>query len=208
MEISNKLNLYPALLRVQSTLSPILKSKPAYGYKYAELATVIEKVTGALNKEGILVLQLPVISSRPEHSAVCTRFIHAETGEYVESTIEVPYTLSKQMSISQSHGGASTYAQRYALVMMIGVPTEDDDGASGAPPKPATKPATITKLSEAQLIKAKAKVAEIMKALQPLDNFLAGEWLGTNPKEVEALRWIKKNFPIELQPLIERGITV
>lgn len=53
-----------------------------------------------------------------------TKLVHAESGEWQESTIIMPLAKSDP----QAYGSALTYARRYGLSAMVGLLAEDDDG--------------------------------------------------------------------------------
>lgn len=122
-------NIAAALLKVQRELDPVHKGRKGYGYTYADLPAVINSCLDALNASGIVMLQCPAQTEK-QAAAVQTRLIHAESGEEISSIIEVPYGDTAKMSAAQVYGSAITYARRYALVAMLGIVTEDDDGAS------------------------------------------------------------------------------
>lgn len=143
-----------ALLQVQKALDPVHKGKSGYGYKYADLPAVMNACLDALNDAGIVVAQIPVQTDK-QAAAIHTRLIHADSGEEISGTIEVPFAESKQMSVAQCYGSAMTYARRYALVGMLGIVTEDDDGA-GAGKKADSKPTPAKKEPTADEKKAKA----------------------------------------------------
>lgn len=139
-----------ALLTAQQGLDPIHKGKKGYGYSYADLAAVLSELTEALNKVGVVIIQSPAKSDK-QAACVVTRLIHAESGEEIVSEIEVPWASSKNMNDAQAYGSAITYAKRYALVSMMGVVTEDDDGAKAAPkrePAPPTETPARKKFRE------------------------------------------------------------
>ncbi len=129
-----------ALLQVQQNLDPVHKGRKGYGYTYADLPAVMDACLTALNEAGVVVVQAPVPTEK-QAAAVMTRLIHAESGEELTSTIEVPYGDTAKMSAAQVYGSAITYARRYALVAMLGITTEDDDGASAGQAKKAPDPA-------------------------------------------------------------------
>jgi len=122
-------NIATALLKVQKNLDPVHKGRKGYGYNYADLPAVMDACLEALNNEGIVVIQAPTTTDK-QAAAICTRLIHAESGEEVYGVIEVPTGTVSKMSDAQAYGSAMTYGSRYALVSMLGIVTEDDDGAS------------------------------------------------------------------------------
>lgn len=192
-----------ALLKVQQSLDPIYKGKKGYGYTYADLPAVLNAVVDVLNQNGVVVVQSP---EKTDKNAACivTRLIHADSGEEISSTIEVPFEADnkQKMSVAQAYGSAITYAKRYALVSMLGVATEDDDGASAG-----RKEAKQTASKEDPLIKkAQSKVDEVLATLKGQDTFQIGQWMLENPKEVDALRWVQRNYADLLNPITELGV--
>lgn len=92
---------------------------------YADLGSVMAACMGALNGNGIAVVQ-PV-----SDGCVQTILIHS-SGQSLECSI--PLRVAKDDM--QGLGSAITYARRYGLMAMAGIAPEDDDGnaAVKAPP--------------------------------------------------------------------------
>jgi hypothetical protein len=67
-----------------------------------------------------------------------TVLVHAETGERIESRYPVR---CKDPQDPQKVGGAVTYARRYALLALLGLAPEDDDGALASQPAKAPRQA-------------------------------------------------------------------
>jgi hypothetical protein len=153
-----------ALLAVQQNLDPVHKGRKGYGYTYADLPAVINSCIDTLNANGVLMLQCP-IQTYKQAAAIKTRLIHAESGEEVESVIEVPYTEQAKMSVAQTYGSAVTYARRYAIVAMLGIVTEDDDGASAGQRKPKPSAPTETAVAGYMMALNTATTLEELKAV-------------------------------------------
>ncbi len=117
-------NLAKALFAIQGELSGVVKdsSNPHYKSKYASLEAVIETVRPSMQKHGLTFIQSPGLY---EDGAlkISTSIVHADTGECIHSTISVP--LQKQDP--QGVGSAITYACRYSLMALLGIPPVDDD---------------------------------------------------------------------------------
>jgi hypothetical protein len=117
-----------ALVKAQSEYGPALKSSenPHYKSRYADLASCVEAVVGALNKHGIAFMQrvLPSASG----VTVETIFIHT-SGETLSSG---PLHVPVQKNDAQGYGSALTYARRYSLMSACGIAPEDDDGNAAA----------------------------------------------------------------------------
>lgn len=154
-------NIAKALLEAQKTLDPIHKGKKGYGYTYADLAAVLNELTNALNDVGVVIIQSPARSDK-QAACVVTRLIHADSGEEITSEIEVPWAAAKGMNDAQAYGSAITYAKRYALVSMMGVVTEDDDGAKAAPKKEATPIKTAEQVAREKAASFVSQVEEMV----------------------------------------------
>lgn len=108
--------------------------------KYATLAAVWEAVHEPLHANGLLTLCYP-------HEfdgggvTISTRIIHAESGEWVESSLRI----ALERGSAHEVGSAITYGRRYTLSALLGVVADDDDDGNaaqeGAPPKRDERPA-------------------------------------------------------------------
>jgi hypothetical protein len=109
-----------ALLKAQKQIKVAVKdsANPFFKSKYADFTTIVEAVKPALNENGIMFLQIVT----PE--GVETVLLH-ESGEYISGV--TPVVVAKQND-PQALGSAITYAKRYGLQAIVGIPSEDDDG--------------------------------------------------------------------------------
>lgn len=112
-----------ALVKAQRNIEAASKSapNPFFKSKYANLNSVMEACKGALNEQGITVLQ--PVNSTPEGDVVETMLLH-ESGEFLTSGMKL--ILSK--NDMQAYGSAVSYARRYGLQSMVFIGAEDDDG--------------------------------------------------------------------------------
>jgi len=99
---------------------------PFFKSKYATLASVREACKDALSKNGLAVIQHPIVSAQA--TFLCTTLGHT-SGQWIRSF----YPIKPVKDDPQGMGSAITYARRYALAAMVGIAPEDDDGnaASG-----------------------------------------------------------------------------
>lgn len=118
--------LSAALVKAQAEMSGAVKdsANPFFKSKYADLNSVIKAIKEPFEKHGLAYTQFPVTDEKGV--GVVTRLIH-ESGEW----LECGYTLPLVKSDPQAAGSAITYARRYALQAMAGIPAVDDD-AEGA----------------------------------------------------------------------------
>jgi hypothetical protein len=117
-----------AFVKAQKAFGPALKTStnPHFRSKYADLSNCIEAVIGALNDNGIGLMQRTYECQ--DGVMVETIFVH-ESGEVMEcGMLHVP--AAKQDP--QGYGSALTYARRYSLLAATGLAPEDDDGNAGS----------------------------------------------------------------------------
>jgi hypothetical protein len=149
-------NLYAALLKAQVAMPALIKdaTNPAFRSSYATLAQVQEAAFPALHANGLLVMQSARTDFRENGAlvvCVSVALVHAESGELTNFELALPPSKTDPQGI----GSALTYGRRYALMTLLGLAPDDDDGnaASGQgatgsgrqavrlEPKPAGKPA-------------------------------------------------------------------
>lgn len=118
--------LSKALTAFQKAAPPIPKDKEAnvgsYSYKYADLASIWDKIRGILADNELSVMQSP--SSFQGEQTLTTMIAHS-SGEFVSDTM----TLKIVQDTPQGQGSAITYARRYALSAMLGLVADDDNDA-------------------------------------------------------------------------------
>ncbi len=116
-----------ALLKFQGAVDGVARTtdNPAFkrNFKYATLENVRDTAVPVLQEVGIVFIQSggAIVENV---MAMTTRLIHAESGEWIEGTMDI--ALGKPDP--QGVGSAQTYAQRYHLMAMLGLPPVDDDG--------------------------------------------------------------------------------
>jgi len=119
-------NLFKALAAFQQEVPTIHKDTQGYGYTYAELSTILEKINPLLKKHGLGFTQ-PICGQ-----SVKTIIFHAESGETIECATDIPQGVQlKGMNEFQVLGSAITYIRRYALSAALGLVTDKDTDASG-----------------------------------------------------------------------------
>jgi len=102
------------------------KSGGSYGYRYADLADLLQAVRPVLAKHGLVATQ--TASTVGDEVAIWTTLLH-QTGQFVTaSALTLPAGRT-----AQETGSAVTYGRRYALMALLGLAADDDDGAAAAP---------------------------------------------------------------------------
>ena len=115
-----------ALSTFQGNIEKIKKdaSNPFFKSKYASLSNILDAIQAPLLASGLAFTQMPVGKNE-----LCTILMHSESGEYFESTYQMP---CKDESNPQALGSSITYARRYSLASILGLNIDEDDDANKA----------------------------------------------------------------------------
>ncbi len=129
--------IMPAFIKAQGSFDKALKkaTNPHFKSKYVALDGVIDAVAPALRAEGIAIMQMTDVEDG--RIVLVSRLIH-ESGEWLGSR----YPVHPVKSDPQGEGSALTYARRYALMALVGIAPEDDDGNAAV--KAVEKPITAS----------------------------------------------------------------
>ena len=138
--------LAAALVQALGEMHDLPKTQTAsvgkYAYSYATLADALQMARPIFAKHGLAITQ--TVATVDNEVAVYTTVIHA-TGQFVTS---IPLTMPVGKT-AQETGSSATYGKRYSLMAVLGLATEDDDGASAAPRRPREAPRAPSKPREA-----------------------------------------------------------
>jgi hypothetical protein len=118
-----------ALNKAQNEMGGAIKSSenPFFNSKYSGLPEVIKAIKQPFADNGLSYSQFPIYADGM--AGVETILMHT-SGEWIESELLMPVTKKD----AQGSGSVITYARRYALQSMAGLPSEDDDGNLGSAP--------------------------------------------------------------------------
>jgi hypothetical protein len=114
-------------------------ANPFFKSKYADLASVIEAIKVPLSANGIAFVQA---TDFEDNAVIVETVLMHESGEWISGRLRMQPTKNDPQGV----GSAVTYAKRYGLQALAGVPSDDDDGNAatglhGAPQQQAPKPA-------------------------------------------------------------------
>jgi len=145
-------NLAYALYKAQAEMGGAVKDSknPFFKSDYADLTSVIKAIKEPFANHGLSYTQFP--TNEEGRIGVVTMLMH-ESGEYLEHS----YTLPTTKADPQSAGSAITYARRYALQSIAGIPTADDDAESAMIRNNQSKTAVVSEDMSAEI---KALLAE------------------------------------------------
>jgi hypothetical protein len=126
MNQSESINeLASAMAKAQAEMGGAVKdsANPFFKSKYADLTSVVKAIKEPFANNGLSYTQFPCAADGCV--GVTTRLMHS-SGQWLESA----YMLPMVKQDPQAAGSAITYARRYALQAMAGIPTADDDAES------------------------------------------------------------------------------
>ena len=133
--------LAKALASAQAEMSPAKKNatNPHFRSTYADLASLHEASRHALVKHGLAVVQLP--GRREDGTTTVTTLLLHSSGEFLGDEAGVRLT----QETPQAAGSVISYLRRYSYAAVLGLGSEDDDGAAASQPTPrpqAERPAS------------------------------------------------------------------
>lgn len=100
-------------------------NNPHFKSSYVTLNEVLESVVQPLNELGVVIIQTP------STEGLTTTLYDTTDDTFINSFL--PYV---EASTAQKLGSNNTYNRRYALVTMLGLGDNDDDGNEASKPKP------------------------------------------------------------------------
>ena len=128
------LSLHQKVYKAKLAIGKVTKNanNPHFKKSYADLNAIIEAVEPILLENGLLLLQ-------PIHgNSVCTQIIDVESGNMIESCMDLPTGIDPQKM-----GSAITYYRRYTLQSILSLQAVDDDGNMASEPVKAQPKAKI-----------------------------------------------------------------
>lgn len=136
-------DLVSALAAFHADVGKIIKSSKAQYGLYADLSTVLATVTPSLAAHGLIVTQ--TFSPWDGGYTILRTTLAHVSGDSITSDVLMPREETARNQL-HSFGAACTYLRRYALLAILNLAAEDDDGESfGNGSKPVTKITSPTK---------------------------------------------------------------
>jgi hypothetical protein len=136
--------LAAALIAAQQQFGDITKDKSVevagktkegrlfkYSYTYANLGSVLDAVMPALHENGLTLVQ--AMELQDGVPGIVTILMHDGSESRVQSFTPI-YWADK--TDTQKYGGAITYCRRYAIMALLCLAAEDDDGQEARKPAP------------------------------------------------------------------------
>lgn len=107
-------------------------ANPFFKSKYADLNSVVDAIREPFCNHGLSYSQFPIYEDG--FAGVTTILMHV-SGEWLQDSLMLPVVKKDPQAV----GSAITYARRYALQSIAGIPSEDDDGNAASQPAKSTK---------------------------------------------------------------------
>jgi hypothetical protein len=133
-------DLAAALSKAQAAMGGAKKAQTAevttrtgqkYKYNYATMESIVDAVREPFASNGLSFTQLPAYGEGNE-VRVETALLHV-SGQWITNEVRIPVNVAD----AQGYGSAFTYACKYGLRAIAGVPAvEDDDGEAAVKAKP------------------------------------------------------------------------
>ena len=117
-------DLATALCLAQAEMGGAIKdsNNPFFKSSYADLTSVIKVLKQPFANHGLSFVQLPVTSAGGNGVGVSTMLMH-NSGQWIQGE----YLLPMDKVTPQGAASSITYARRYALQALVGIPSVDDD---------------------------------------------------------------------------------
>ncbi len=200
--------IIPALHVAQANLEPVLKdaNNPYFKSKYADLAGVYRHTIPVLSENGLLLLQ-PTDLTIEGQTVVETYLMHT-SGQFVGSVTPVHAIPDKDGKITpQAMGSGITYARRYGVMALLGLPADDDDGNAGSGrPQAGKQPPPAKEQGGKPPVKGTITKVQV----KTISNLLTkGGWTvvsATAAYKVKTLEELSKEQGDELTKRLETGI--
>lgn len=117
----------PAFVKALNAMDDIQRTESVSAgpmrYKFAPLNVVLDAVRPALRDNGLALSQSPSTAQ-----GVTTTLFHI-SGQWISFA---PLLIHPAGGTPQNVGSAISYARRYSILSILGLATEDDDGAAGS----------------------------------------------------------------------------
>lgn len=151
MEENEKLTLVQKLAKIRAMSDVVSKEKSGYNYKYADMTTILAKITSGMKKYGVSLIpsivpgtanidQNVIVNTKidktgkPYEQKATEMLVHADmlftwvNDDDPEDRIEVPWFVTgSQGDPSQALGSGLTYCTRYFLTNYFQIAQSDTD---------------------------------------------------------------------------------
>lgn len=167
-------SLQESIFNVSNAIAPMATRSinDLIGNRYVSLNQILRELRPLLEKEGVLLMQLPTAEDR----SLKVTTILAKGDERMEHVCAMPVVDPSPHGV----GSLITYARRYTLSALFCLTTEDDDDAASvkvsqdSPPRKEGEPVSVTQkppideLEQAISVATEAQLTHLQKRLPTL----------------------------------------
>lgn len=139
--MSEELNLYQKIADVKANIDGFTKDTKGYNYSYVSGSQILHRIRSKMVEHNLLLVpstsneQWTTHSYKNKKGYEVVDFIVEMDLNYKwinadkpEEQLDISYhAFGQQSDISQAHGTALTYAERYFLMKFFNIPTDEDD---------------------------------------------------------------------------------
>ncbi|OFM57878.1 single-stranded DNA-binding protein [Staphylococcus sp. HMSC059G05] len=135
-EKQQELNLFQKIADVKANIDGFTKDAKGYNYDYVEGSQILYKIRPKMEEHGLLIYPSVTAYETKEtkNNKGKTEHIISMNMDYhiIDSNTKEDYTIQfaafgQQQDIAQAYGTALTYAERYFLLKLLNIPTDEDD---------------------------------------------------------------------------------
>lgn len=131
-----KLNIYQKIAEVKASIEGFQKDAKGYNYDYVEGSQILYKMRPKMEEHGLLMfpsveefqhVETKNNKGKTEH-IVILKIIYNFVDSVTKDKIEINFAaFGQQQNVAQAYGTALTYAERYFILKLLNIPTDEDD---------------------------------------------------------------------------------
>jgi len=127
-----------ALCKAQRAMGAAIKdsNNPFFNSRYADLASIIDAIKEPLSGNGLSYVQ---VANHISGEVVVETILMHTSGEWILGSLAMKPTKDDPQGV----GSCITYARRYGLQAMVGIPADDDDGNAASAAAPPTRESSV-----------------------------------------------------------------
>lgn len=135
-EEKQELNFFQKIVEVKKNIEGFTKDAKGYNYDYVEGSQILYKIRPKMEEHGLLIFPSVIAyetretknnKGKTEHIVSMNMEYHIIDSKSREDYIVQFAAFGQQQDIAQAYGTALTYAERYFLLKLLNIPTDEDD---------------------------------------------------------------------------------
>lgn len=136
ISLPEKLNIYQKIAEVKASIEGFQKDAKGYNYDYVEGSQILYKMRPKMEEHGLLMfpsveefqqVETKNNKGKTEH-IVILKIIYNLVDSDTKDKIEINFSaFGQQQDVAQAYGTALTYAERYFILKLLNIPTDEDD---------------------------------------------------------------------------------